>query len=442
MTSRLPVVAIIGKTNSGKSTLFNRIAGSRKAIAHETPGVTRDLMEAETEWNGVPFRLIDTGGFSFDPDDRLQERINERIEHAVAAAALVVLLGDVDTGPTSEDEQLLRHFRDTRDRMVLAVNKVESDADSIEAAEFYRLGIPDVFPLSALHGRGVGDLLDAIADRLPRRAAVTAASPAIRVAVTGRPNVGKSSLVNALSGSERQIVSERPGTTRDAVDARLRYHGREVILTDTAGVRRRSRTDRGLEAISSLIAIRSVDEADIVLVLIDASAGEISRQDTRIASVAHKARRGVIVLLNKWDLVPRSTETFTRFERRIREAFPFLSYAPILSISAADGTRLSKIIPICLRVQEERTKQVPTSALNSLLEEAVRENPPKFHAGGTGKVFYGTQTGTAPPTFTLFVNKAAYFPRSYVRYLNNQVRKRFTFEGTAITIRLRSKGES
>jgi GTPase len=439
--TRLPVVTIIGKTNSGKSTLFNRITGSRKAIAHETPGVTRDLMEADVEWNGVPFRLIDTGGFAFSAADPLQVLITGRIDEAVAGSDVVIFLTDVDTGPTSEDEQLLRRFRGERDRMVLAVNKVESDADAIDAAEFYRLGIPDVFFISSLHGRGIGELLDAVVWRLPRRAVRAERPPVIRVAVTGRPNVGKSSLVNALSGRQRQIVSDRPGTTRDAVDARVRYHGREIVLTDTAGVRRRSRTDRGLEAISSLISLRSVDEADIVLVLIDASSGEVSRQDTRIASTAHKARTGVILLLNKWDLVLRSTGTYAEYERRVREAVPFLSYAPILSISASEGTRLSKIIPLCLHVQEERTKQIPTSALNSLLEEAVGENPPKFHSGGTGKVFYGTQTGTAPPTFTLFVNKAAYFPRSYVRYLNNRVRKRFTFEGTALTIRLRSKGE-
>lgn len=441
MSSGLPTVSIIGKTNSGKSTLFNRITGSRKAITHVAPGVTRDPLEADANWNGVDFRLVDTGGFGFGADDPLQSSITQRIEEFVARSAVVILLTEVDTGPTAEEDELLRRFRACRERMILAVNKVESATDAIEANEFHRLGIKDVFFVSALHGHGIGELLDAVTARLPRGKNEPPRDPLVRVAVTGRPNVGKSSLVNALSGRQRQIVLAQPGTTRDAIEARIRFHGREIVLVDTAGVRRRARTERGLESISSLISIRSVEEVDIVLVMIDASTGSVSRQDTRIASLAHKARKGAIVLLNKWDLVERSTEAFNAFERRIREAMPFLSYAPIISISAGAGTRLSKIIPLCLRVQEERTRRIPTSVLNSILEQARADNPPGFYQGGTGRIMYGTQTGIAPPTFTLFVNKAAYFPRSYIRYINNYIRKRFTFEGTVVRISLRSKGE-
>lgn len=434
---RRSTVAIVGKPNSGKSTLFNRITRSRMAITHASPGVTRDRMEESVVWNGVEFTLVDTGGFAVGTEDPLQIEITERVKATAREADVVLFIADIDTGPTVEDEYLLKALRDLRDKMILVVNKVESDQDRWSSAEFHKLGLERMFTVSALHGTGVGDLLDEIIERLPKRPQPKDV-PALRIAIVGKPNVGKSSLVNSLVGEQRNIVSEEPGTTRDAVNLRLRYHGHELLIIDTAGIKRRSRTERGLGAISSLKSIQSVRSADIALAMLD-STTEISRQDTRIAGEIHKARKGAVILLNKWDLVEERETAYDEKLRHVRESIRFLSYAPILTISALDGTRVDRIFPLCLRIEEERTKRIPTHKLNELIERISAENPPRFHGGGTGKMYYMTQTGVRPPTFTLFVNKAAYFHRSYVRYINNQVRNMFTFEGTAVKIALRSK---
>ncbi len=433
------LVAIVGKPNVGKSTLFNRIVGARTAITHVTPGVTRDRLEERVNWNGVPFVLVDTGGFSTGDDDPLHREISERVRKTAAEAAVVMFVVDVDTGPTIEDEELLRSLRPHLGRTILVVNKVENDADRWSAHEFHRLGIQTMFTISALHGTGIGELLDEIVSRLPQRHLPSEES-ALRIAILGKPNVGKSSLANALVGDDRHIVSEEPGTTRDAINLRLRYHGTEIILVDTAGIKRRSRTERGLHSISSMKSLRTVRSADIVLVVIDAEV-DISRQDVRIAAAPHRERKGVVIILNKWDLAGAGSGVgdYERFMEKVRDSVPFLSYAPVLSVSALTGLRVGKIFPICFSIQAERTKRITTSALNRMLEEVTSHNPPKYFGGGTGKIFYATQTGICPPTFTLFVNKASYFPRSYRRYINNQIRKRFTFEGTAITLNLRSK---
>ncbi len=439
---RHSIVAIVGKPNSGKSTLFNRLVGGRKAITHKTPGVTRDRMEEFTSWNGIEFKLIDTGGFSLSTEDPLQSQITDRILKTVSEASVVIFLVDIDTGPTDEDENLIRALRDTYSKIILTVNKVESETDKWQTSEFYSLGFEKIFAISALHGTGVGDLLDEVVSRLPRKPSPGKTEDALKIAIVGKPNVGKSSLVNSLTGEEKHIVSQEPGTTRDSINIRLKYYGREIVLVDTAGVKRRSKTSRGLDSISSMKSIRSIEASDIVLVMIDVSNTDISRQDTRIASFAHKARKGIIVLVNKWDLVDKDTNTAAEYTRKVREAMPFLSYAPVLFVSATEKIRLSKIFPLCLRIEDERNKRIGTPELNKLLETAVTRNPPKFFKTGTGKIFYGTQTGIKPPTFTLFVNKSAYFPRSYVRYINNQIRNMFTFEGTAVKISLKSKEPS
>ncbi len=437
MTKRRSVVAIVGKPNSGKSTLFNRIIGSRSAITHPVPGVTRDRMEEPASWNGVEFTLVDTGGFAFVKDDPLQEEITERVARTAREADVVLFLADVGTGPTNEDETLIKALRSERGKIILAVNKVDSESAGWETADFYRLGFDTLYPVSALHGTGVGDLLDEVVERLPKRPVSSGESP-LRIAIVGKPNVGKSSIVNTLVGEERNIVSEEPGTTRDAVNLRIRYHGSDLILIDTAGIKRRSRTERGLDSISSLKSLKSIRSADVVLVVLDAS-GDITRQDTRIGGEAHKARKGVVLVLNKWDLVDRATGSYERHLENVRRSMQFLSYAPVVTTSALTGLRLHRIFPLCLEIERARSKKIATSELNAVVEQMARENPPRFYKGGTGKMYYMTQTGTKPPTFTLFVNKAAYFHRSYVRYINNRIRKMFTFEGTAITISLRSK---
>lgn len=434
---KLPIVAIVGKPNSGKSTLFNRIVRSRLAIVHETPGVTRDTMQARAEWNGRPFDLVDTGGFAAAEDDPLQRQITERIVRTVEKSAVVLFVVDIDTGPTTEDARLLDALRRFRDRMILVVNKVESDTDRWSVHDFHSLGIERMYAVSALHGGGVGDLLDEVAGRIPERIDEER-DPALRVAIVGKPNVGKSSLVNAMLGEDRHIVSEEPGTTRDAIDIRLRWHGEEIVIVDTAGIKRRARTSPGLDAISSLKSLRSVRRADIVLVMIDGSTG-ITRQDVRVAAAGHRARKGMAVLVNKWDIVDKTGSTAAEITKTLREEMAFLSYAPVLTVSALTGQRLERIFPLCFRIREARNRRIATAELNRTIIRAVSATPPRFHAGGTGKVYYATQTGVEPPTFTLFVNKASYFPRSYIRYLNNHLRNMFTFEGTAITISLKSK---
>lgn len=434
---RLPVVAIVGKPNAGKSTFFNRVVKRRAAIAHATSGVTRDTVEGRVVWNGVAFNLVDTGGFHFGARDVISRGVRERVFATAREAAVILFITDVDTGPTDEDEALLRALRDQRARMLLVVNKVENDADRWSSHEFHRLGFDPLFLLSALHGGGTGEILDAVVARLPRAAGRAAPEP-VGIAVVGKPNVGKSSIVNAIVGEERNIVSEIPGTTRDSVSILVKREGKEYVLIDTAGVKRRARTARGLDAIASFRSLASARGADVVLVIVDASV-PVSRQDVRVASEGHRARTGVIVLLNKWDLVEKDSKTADAFVRNVRESMPFLYYAPVLTVSAMTGLRIERILPLASRIAKARETRVATGPLNRAVEDLVASNPPGYYAGGAGKIYYATQTGTKPPTFTLFVNKSAYFPRSYIRYVNNQLRKSFTFEGTAITISLKSK---
>ncbi len=433
-------VVIVGKPNSGKSTLFNRIVGKREAITHSTPGVTRDTIEEIVSWNGSRFKIIDTGGFCFTRGNYLNEEITRRVLEYSRRADLIIFLVDALTGLTSEDQSLFNNIRRMYDKIICAVNKVDNEQMIPAVNEFYSLGFSRLFPVSAIQGRGVGDLLDEVVERLPSsRPPLRKEKEALNIAIIGKPNVGKSSVLNRLIGDERNIVSETPGTTRDSINLHLKYHGKDVVIVDTAGIKKKYKKERGLEGLTTMKSLRSVDQADVVLAIIDASRYSITRQDMRVISLAHKSRRGLIIVFNKWDLVDTGQFSFGDFRKIVYDSLPFVKYAPMITVSALSGKRISKILPVCFTIQEERTKRIPTPVFNRELGRITEQNPPSFYKGGTGKIYYGTQIDIEPPTFKLFVNNSSYFPRSYRRYINNQLRKVFTFEGTAVRLLFNSR---
>ncbi|UCG52987.1 MAG: ribosome biogenesis GTPase Der [Candidatus Latescibacterota bacterium] len=428
-------VAIVGRPNVGKSTLFNRIARKRTALVHPTPGVTRDVQRHESEWNGVVFEIIDTGGLFSGVDDALLQEVERRALREAMSADTMIFVTDAETGVTTADEEVAKQLRTVEVPVILAVNKTEKRKNEHAAAEFYRLGFEKVFPISALHGDGVGDLLDDLVAALPKRRA-TSPDRDLKLAVVGCPNVGKSSLVNRVVGSDAAIVDSRPGTTRDSIDTVVRWHGRTVVLVDTAGIKRRSRTRNGLTALTAIKSIDAISRADVVVMVLDASR-EISAQDVRVASYAHKSAKGIMLCVNKWDLVKKDSSTAPDFEKKIRRSFAFLSYAPILFVSALEGQRVSRIFTLAWRIKETREKRISTSEVNRFIEETTGRTPPPSHGGGNGKIYYATQAEVSPPTFSLSVNKRAYFGRSYLRFLNNRLREKFGFEGTLIRLRLK-----
>lgn len=428
-------VAIVGRPNVGKSTLFNRITGTRLALVHPAPGVTRDVQRCEADWNGVAFEVIDTGGLFSGVVDPLHEDVEKRAFREALAADAIVLVTDAVTGLTTADAEVAEKLRAVAAPVFVAVNKVERKESIHAGSEFHRLGFERVFSVSALHGDGVAELLDDLVACLPKRK-VTAPAEDLKLAVVGCPNVGKSSLVNGLVGSSAVIVDSRPGTTRDSIDVRVRWEGRSITLVDTAGIKRKSRTTDGLTALSALKSIDTISRADVVVLVLDASR-EISNQDVKVGSYAHKAAKGVMICVNKWDLVEKDNRTATAFERTLRRSFGFLNYAPVVFVSALTAQRVSRIFPLAWRIREERNKRLPTSAVNRFFQELAAISPPPSHAGGNGKIYYATQIEVAPPTFALSVNKRDFFARSYVRFLNNRLRERYGFEGTLIRLRLK-----
>lgn len=419
----------------GKSTLFNRITGTRMAIVHSTPGVTRDVQRCETEWNGTVFEVIDTGGLFSGAEDSVSREAEKRAMHEALSADAIVLVVDGVLGLTPADVEVAGKLRGARAPVIVAVNKIEGKSTRHATSDFYRLGLDSVLGISALHGEGMGELLDALVGRIPEGGRL-ATDDDLKLAVVGCPNVGKSSLVNRLVGADANIVDSKPGTTRDSIDIRVRWQGRSIVLVDTAGIRRKSRTTDGLSALSALKSIDTISRAGVVVVVLDASR-EISNQDVKVGSYAHKAARGVLICVNKWDLVEKDNRTAAAVERSVRESFSFMTYAPILFVSALSAQRVNRIFPRAWQIKEAREKRVPTSEVNRFFQDVASRNPPPSHAGGNGRIYFGTQVETAPPTFTLSVNKRGFFGRSYLRFLNNQLRERYGFEGTVIRIRLK-----
>ncbi len=444
-----PVVALVGRPNVGKSTLFNRLIGERLAIVDDRPGTTRDRLVAEAEWNGRLFDVVDTGGIdpthggraplSLDSAEFIPA-IREQALMAVREADAVLFLTDGEAGVTPPDREVAEILRRYQ-RLVngvpwppifLVVNKCENPRARAAASQFYELGMGEPYPISALHGTGTGDLLDALVARLPPQGEEEE-DESVKIAIVGKPNAGKSSLLNRLVGEERAIVSPIPGTTRDAVDTHLTYGDVPITLIDTAGIRRRGRIEPGVEKYSVLRALRAIERADVVLLVVDAQAG-ITAQDTHIAGFILDAWKSCVVLVNKWDAIPKDAQTMEVYSQQVRQALNFMDYVPLLFISAKTGQRVDQVLPLALRVQEERLVRIPTSHLNKILLEAQDAHPPPSHAGRQLKIYYASQVRVDPPTFVLHVNDADLLHFSYQRYLENQLRAAYGFLGTPIRI--------
>ncbi len=441
MSRRLPVVAVVGRPNVGKSTFFNRLLGRRVAIVDERPGVTRDRNFGRTEWAGRSFFVVDTGGVIEGSDEPLDRAIRQQALAAVTEADLIVFLVDGKIGVHPLDEKLADVLRKTDRPVVLVVNKVDNLPSEQSHHDFWGLGIGEPIPVSAISGKGTGDLLDRVLALLPEAVSDTPEEGTIRVAVVGKPNVGKSSFVNRLFGEERMVVSDIAGTTRDPVDTPLRYHGRTLIFVDTAGLRRQARVTDSLEYYGALRTERVVRDADVCVVLVDASERELHHQDIRIAEQAWEAGAGVILVANKWDLVEKETGTAPDFEKQARERYPFLRWVPFVFASALTGLRVRRTLDLILEVAEQRERRIDTHEINDALADLTRRQPPPHYRGRPVKLRYGTQVATNPPMFALFANYPKEVPEHYIRYLLNGFRDRWSFIGTPVRLRIRGSRE-
>ena len=434
-----PVVAVVGRPNVGKSTLFNKLVGRRVSIVKDTPGVTRDRIYAECEWNGRRFTLVDTGGIETGSDDVIFSQMREQASTAINTADVIIMMTDLKSGVTAQDAEIADMLRRSGRPVVLCVNKADAIGPMpAEAYEFYSLGLGDPYPVSSLHGHGTGDLLDRVGELLPPENENSAESDEIKVAVIGRPNAGKSSLINRIAGEERVIVSDIPGTTRDAVDTLIENDQGRYIFIDTAGIRRKSKVDEDIERYSVMRAYAAVDRADVCVIMIDALEG-FAEQDSKIAGYACEAGKGCIIAVNKWDAVDKDTHTMDSFRRKLENDFSFMSYAPIVFISAKTGMRVDGLFEPINSVNSQNSARFATGMLNDVLSDAVARVQPPSDKGKRLKIMYITQPSTRPPTFVVFVNKAELFHYSYQRYIENRLRETFGLSGTPIRFIIRER---
>lgn len=443
-----PIVAIVGRPNVGKSTLFNKLIGERRAIVEDIPGTTRDRLYGTTEWSGHTFTIVDTAGILPGEEQDVSASMAQIVratraqaQLAIDEADIIVFVVDVRDGITAADEEVAELLRRTDKPVVLGANKADSMERVHNSVEFYNLGLGDPIPLSAYHGTGTGELLDAIVEQLPNPVEPDEDEYAVKIAIVGRPNVGKSSLLNKLLGFERVVVSDIPGTTRDTIDTVVEYMGNKILLIDTAGIRRSGKVERGIEKYSVLRALRAIERADVTLVLIDATEG-VTAQDTHVAGMALEANKGMAIIVNKWDLVEKDNFTFDEYTDAVRRSFHFIPWAPLLFISAVTGQRVTQVLEIALEIRNARKTRISTSQLNQILRESLRAHPPSsIHKGAHLRIFYATQAQGDPPVFLFFSNAPQEIHFGYKRYLENRIREEYPFIGTPIVLVFRNRGE-
>lgn len=436
-----PIVAVVGRPNVGKSTLFNKLIGQRLSIVQDTPGVTRDRLFAPCEWRGRTFMLADTGGIEPYADDLILQQMRRQAQLAIEQADVIVFVVDLLSGVTANDADVALLLQKSGKPIVLCVNKCDTvGALPADFYEFYNLGLGDPIAVSSVHGHGTGDLLDAVIEQLPPAEEDEEGPDVVRVAIIGRPNAGKSSLVNAVAGEERAIVSDVAGTTRDAIDTPVHNRHGDFIFIDTAGLRRRSRVDNAIEKYSILRAQMAVERADVCVILIDGTVG-YTEQDSKVAGLAHEQGKGCIIAVNKWDAVEKDDKTMQHMRRQLMEEFSFMAYAPIVFISAKTGQRIDRLFELIAYVHEQNNMRISTGKLNDVLAAATVRVQPPTDKGRRLRIYYMTQPSTRPPTFVCFVNKADLFHFSYQRYLENQIRETFGLEGTPVRFIVRERGE-